>query len=99
MDPYTIPLLRLGVRGFIGKGYRSAEIKAALVEHGAVYLAAVGGAAALLARHVIRNRTIAYPDLGPEAIRELVVEEFPVIVVNDCHGGDAYDAGRAQFAA
>ena len=99
MDPYTLPLLRSGVRGFIGKGYRSAEITAALVEHRAVYLAAVGGAAALLARHVVRNRTIAYPDLGPEAIRELIVEEFPVIVVNDCHGGDAYDAGRAQYAA
>ena len=99
MDPYTLPLLQLGVRGFIGKGYRSAKISAALVEHRAVYLAAVGGAAALLARHVVQNRTVAYPGLGPEAIRELIVEEFPVIVVNDCHGGDAYEAGRAQYAA
>ncbi|UCG23267.1 MAG: fumarate hydratase C-terminal domain-containing protein [Chloroflexota bacterium] len=99
MDPYTLPLLKLGVRGFIGKGFRSAEIKAALVEHQAVYLAAVGGAAALLARHVVQNRIVAYPGLGPEAIRELIVEEFPVIVVNDCHGGDAYEAGRAQYAA
>ncbi len=99
MDPYTLPLLQLGVRGLIGKGYRSADIKAALVEHRAVYLAAVGGAAALLAQHVVRNRTVAYPDLGPEAIRELIIEEFPVIVVNDCHGGDAYEAGRARHAA
>ena len=96
MDPYTLPLLAMGVRGFIGKGYRSAEIKAALVEYRALYMAAVGGAAALLARHVVQNRIIAYPDLGPEAIRELELEEFPVIVVNDCHGGDAYESGRAQ---
>jgi len=98
LDPYTLPLLALGVRGFIGKGYRSAEIKQALVQYQAVYMAAVGGAAALLARHIIQNRTIAYPDLGTEAIRELTVENFPVIVVNDCHGGDAYEDGRAQYA-
>lgn len=97
MDPYTLPLLELGVRGFIGKGYRSAEIKQALVEHKAVYMAAVGGAAALLARHIVESRTIAYEDLGTEAIRELIVSDFPVIVVNDCHGGDAYEDGRARF--
>lgn len=99
MDPYTLPLLELGVRGFIGKGYRSAEVKAALIEHRAVYLAAVGGAAALLARHIVQNRTVAYADLGPEAIRELIVEEFPAIVVNDCYGGDAYETGRSHYAA
>lgn len=98
MDPYTLPLLALGVRGFIGKGYRSAEIKQALTHHQAVYMAAVGGAAALLARYIVQSRIVAYPDLGPEAIRELAVENFPVIVVNDCHGGDAYEAGRAQYA-
>jgi fumarate hydratase subunit beta len=97
MDPYTLPLLIKGVRGFIGKGYRSAEIKQALVEHQAVYMAAVGGAAALLARHIKASRIVAYPDLGTEAIRRLEVEEFPVIVVNDCHGGDAYESGRAAF--
>ncbi len=98
MDPYTIPLLKLGVRGLIGKGYRSPAIKKALAQHRAVYLAAVGGAAALLARYIVQSRIIAYPELGPEAIRELVVERFPVIVVNDCHGGDAYEAGRVQYA-
>jgi len=97
MDPYTIPLLQLGVRGFIGKGYRSAEIKQALVEYKAIYMAAVGGAAAILARHITHSRTIAYPDLGPEAIHELTVTNFPVIVINDCHGGDAYQAGRAKY--
>lgn len=97
MDPYTRPLLELGVRGLIGKGYRNAEVKAALIEHKAVYFAAVGGAAALLARQIQSAEIIAYPDLGTEAIRRLVVQEFPVIVVNDCHGGDAYSAGRRQF--
>ena len=98
MDPYTLPLLQLGVRGFIGKGYRSPEIKQALVKYRAVYLAAIGGAAALLARHISRSQVVAYADLGTEAIRELVVSDFPVIVVNDCHGGDAYETGRAQYA-
>lgn len=98
MDPYTLPLLQLGVRGFIGKGYRSPEIKQALVQYQAVYLAAIGGAAALLARHISRSQLVAYADLGTEAIRELVVVDFPVIVVNDCHGGDAYETGRAQYA-
>lgn len=98
MDPYTMPLLEQGVRGFIGKGYRSAEIKQALVNYRAVYMAAVGGAAALLARHITASRIIAYPDLGSEAIRELTVADFPVIVINDCHGGDAYASGRAHFS-
>ncbi len=97
MDPYTLPLLELGVRGLIGKGYRSAEIRKALVDHKAVYMAAVGGAAALLARHIVKSRTIAYEELGTEAIRELTVVDFPVIVVNDCHGGDAYEDGRDSF--
>ncbi len=98
MDPYTLPLLQLGVRGFIGKGYRSLEIKQALAQYRAVYLAAIGGAAALLARHISQSQVVAYADLGTEAIRELVVSDFPVIVVNDCHGGDAYETGRAQYA-
>lgn len=98
MDPYTLPLLKLGVRGFIGKGYRSTEIKEALVQHQAIYMAAIGGAAALLAKHIVQSRVVAYADLDTEAIRELVVAEFPVIVVNDCHGGDAYTAGKAQYS-
>ncbi len=90
MDPYTIPLLELGVKGFIGKGYRSTAVKRALCDFGAVYFAAVGGAAALLARQIVVDEVVAYHDLGPEAIRRLVVEDFPVVVVNDIHGGDAY---------
>jgi fumarate hydratase subunit beta len=90
MDPYTLPLLAQGVKGFIGKGYRSPAVKAALLDYGAIYCAAVGGAAALLARQITASRVVAYPDLGPEAIFELVFDRFPTIVVHDLHGGDAY---------
>ena len=90
MDPYTLPLLAQGVKGFIGKGYRSAEVKSALLDYGAIYCAAVGGAAALLARQITASRVVAYPDLGPEAMFELVFDRFPVIVVHDRYGGDAY---------
>ncbi len=97
MDSYTVPLLRLGVKLLIGKGYRSPEVKQALVEERAVYAAAVGGAAALLARHIRSSRAVAWPELGTEAIHELTVEEFPAIVINDCHGGDAYSEGRERW--
>lgn len=97
MDPYTPPLLALGLKGMIGKGTRSPEVLAALKEHRAVYCAAVGGAAALLAQRIKEARVAAYPELGTEALRELVVEDFPVIVVNDCHGGDLYESGVARY--
>lgn len=97
MDPYTLPLLERGVAGFIGKGSRSEEVKQALVRHGAVYFGAVGGASALLARQIRSSRLLAYPDLLSEAVRELEVEEFPCIVINDCHGGDAYLAARDAY--
>jgi fumarate hydratase subunit beta len=98
LDPYTEPLLRLGLKGLIGKGYRSPAVKTALIKYHAVYLAAVGGAAALLSRHVLSSRLVAYEDLGTEALRELIVSDFPLIVVNDSYGGDAYESGRAQFS-
>lgn len=94
MDPYTLPLLAQGVKGLIGKGYRSVEVKQALVQHRAVYCAAVGGAAAILARHILASRVLAYDDLGPEAIYAFVFADFPVIVVNDIYGGDAYEQRR-----
>ncbi|MEM7029242.1 MAG: fumarate hydratase C-terminal domain-containing protein, partial [Chloroflexota bacterium] len=97
VDPYTIPLLELGVKGFIGKGYRSPAIKQAFVDYRAIYMAAVGGGAALLAKQITHIEVIAYEDLGTEAIRKLTITQFPVIVVNDCHGGDAYEAGRQQY--
>ena len=97
MDPYTLPLLERGVAGLIGKGSRSEEVKRALIQHTAVYFAAVGGAAALLARQIRSSRIIAYDDLMSEAVRELEVEAFPLFVINDCHGGDAYRSATEAY--
>lgn len=93
MDSYTIPLLELGLKGMIGKGVRSEEVKKGLVTYGAVYFAAVGGAAALLSKRVKSAKVAAYPELGPEAIHELEVEKFPVYVINDTFGNDLYNQG------
>jgi len=97
MDPYSPQLIALGLRGMIGKGARGPEVVAAMQEHGAVYFTAVGGAAALIARSVKSMEIVAYEDLGPEAIRRLIVEDFPAIVVNDIYGGDAYEEGRTKY--
>ena len=90
MDPYAPRLIQQGLRGMIGKGTRSDEVKQAMMTHKAVYLAAIGGLGALLARTVKECEIIAYPDLGPEAVRRLVVENFPAIVAIDVHGEDIY---------
>ncbi|MEW9673744.1 Fe-S-containing hydro-lyase [Ammoniphilus sp. 3BR4] len=97
MDKYAPKLIELGLKGMIGKGRRQQEVKEAMVKHQAVYFAAVGGAAALIARSIKKSDVIAYPDLGTEAIHRLEVERFPVIVINDVHGGDLYQEGEAQF--
>jgi fumarate hydratase subunit beta len=97
MDAYTPSLLALGLKGTIGKGPRSAAVKAALREHKAVYFGAIGGAGALLSQRVVSAELLAYEDLGTEAIRRLVVKDFPVIVINDCCGGDAYEEANARW--
>lgn len=97
MDPFTVPLLERGLRGMIGKGYRSLEVKVAVKRYGAIYFAAIGGGAALLARHIKKSQVVAYPELGPEAIYAFEVEEFPVIVALDAHGGDLYLEGRRRY--
>jgi fumarate hydratase subunit beta len=97
MDASTPMLLERGVRGMIGKGRRSAAVKAAICRFGAVYFAAVEGTAALLGRCVRSAEVVAFPDLGAEAIYRLTVERFPLVVANDCHGGDVYEDGRAKF--
>ena len=97
MDPYSPLLIERGLRGMIGKGSRSKEVREAMREHGCVYFGAVEGTAALLARCVKEAKIIAYEDLGAEAIRCLVVEDFPVVVVNDLHGGDLYEEGRQKW--
>jgi len=97
MDPYTPRLLAQGVKGLIGKGNRSAEVRAALQQHRAVYFAATGGAAALIADSIKEAQIIAYEDLGAEALLKLRVEGLPAIVVNDVYGGDAYEEGQARY--
>ncbi len=97
VDPYTPRLLEQGLKLMIGKGKRNDAVKEAIKKHGAAYLAATGGAAALLADRIKAARVVAYEDLGPEAIRELTVEDFPAVVVNDAAGGDAYVDGAKKY--
>jgi fumarate hydratase subunit beta len=99
MDPYTPALLAAGIRGMIGKGSRSAEVREALAKHRAVYFAATGGAGALLAKKIKSSEVVAWEDLGPEAVRRLVVEDFPLVVVNDVFGNDLYEEGAARYRA
>ena len=95
MDSYTPELLSLGLGGMIGKGRRSPEVIEAMRQYGAVYFGATGGAAALLARSVLSCEVIAFPDLGPEAVRRLTVERFPAIVLIDSMGNNLYEIGPA----
>jgi fumarate hydratase subunit beta len=97
MDPYSPLLIERGLRGMVGKGSRSETVLESMWEHGCVYFGAVEGTAALLADCVKEADLVAYEDLGAEAIRRLVVEDFPVVVVNDLHGGDLYREGRARW--
>lgn len=91
MDRYTPALLDLGLKGMIGKGKRSGEVKDAVIRNGCVYFAAIGGVGALLSRAIKKSEVVAYEDLGTEAIRRLEVEDFPVIVVMDAEGNDLYE--------
>lgn len=97
MDRYTPRLLDLGMKVMIGKGKRSREVADAIMRNGAVYLAAVGGAGALLSRCIRKAEVIAYEELGTEAIRKLEIADFPAIVVMDCRGGDLYTTAVAQY--
>ena len=97
MDPYSPLLIEQGLKGMVGKGSRSEEVREAMQEHGCVYFGAIEGTAALLARCVKEAKVIAYEDLGAEAIRRLVVEDFPVVVVNDLYGGDLYLEGKKRW--
>ena len=91
MDVYSPALIKMGLKVMIGKGLRGAAVKDAIAEHGGLYLAATGGAAALIARSVKSSEVIAFPDLGAEAIRRLEVEDFPAIVAIDSGGNDIYE--------
>lgn len=91
MDAYTPQLLAAGLAAMIGKGRRDAKVRQAMMEHQAVYFAALGGAAALLARSVQSAELVAWPELGAEAIQKLQVAGMPLTVINDTYGQDLYD--------
>lgn len=97
MDKYTPQLLDLGLRGMIGKGKRSKDVKESIVKNGCVYFAAVGGAGAILSKCIKKSEIIAYDDLGTEAIRKLYVEDFPVIVVIDSSGNNLYETAIKEY--
>lgn len=97
MDKYAPELLDLGLRGMIGKGKRTIEVREAIVRNNAVYFAAIGGAGALLSKSIKKSEVIAYDDLGTEAIRKLEVEEFPAIVVIDSQGNNLYETAIEEF--
>lgn len=98
MDAWAPRLMAEGLRAMIGKGSRSEAVKEAICRHKAVYLAAAGGAGALLARRVKKAEVVAFPELGAEAVYRLEVEDFPCTVINDCLGNDLYQQGRAQYS-
>ena len=97
MDGLTIPLLQAGIKATIGKGRRSREVRSALKKYKALYLAATGGAGALLSKHIKKAKVKAYPELGPEAIYEFEVQNFPVIVANDIQGKDVFEEGMKKY--
>ncbi len=95
MDRFSPTLIAHGLKATIGKGYRSAEVREALKEHGAVHLSTIGGAGALLSRYITASQVLAYEELGTEAIRELHVVDFPAVVAYDCYGNSVYQQERA----
>jgi fumarate hydratase subunit beta len=97
VDAYTPKLIELGLSGMIGKGLRSKDVIEAMKKYGAVYFGAIGGAGALIAKSIIKEEVVAFPDLGTEAIRKLTVREFPVTVIIDSFGNSLYEIGRKLF--
>jgi fumarate hydratase subunit beta len=97
MDSYSPRLIAEGLKGMIGKGMRSPAVKEAMKKHKAVYLAAIGGAGALISKSIKKSDVIAYEELGAEAVLRMEVEDFPAIVINDIHGGDLYEEGKAKY--
>ena len=97
MDTYAPRLIEVGVRASIGKGERSKDVVDAMKKHKAVYFAALGGAAALVAQSIKKADIIAFEDLGAEAVRRLEVVDFPCIVAQDCYGGNMYEEGIKKY--
>jgi fumarate hydratase subunit beta len=97
MDKYAPQTLALGLKGMIGKGYRSEPVKKAIVDNGAVYFVAIGGTGVLIAQTIKKSEVIAYPELGPEAIYKLEVENFPAIVALDSQGNNLHEQAREEY--
>lgn len=95
MDPFSPKLVSHGLKAMIGKGYRGDRVREALKKYTAVHLSTIGGAGALLSKHIVAAEIIAYEDLGTEAIRKLEVVDFPGVVAYDCYGNSVYNQGRA----
>lgn len=97
MDAYSEPLLKEGLKIMIGKGPRSDEFKAMLPKYGAVYMSAIGGAAASISETVKKCEVVTYEDLGAEAIHRMEVEDFYAIVTYDAHGNDLFESGIEKY--
>ncbi|MDD5643124.1 MAG: Fe-S-containing hydro-lyase [Syntrophales bacterium] len=97
MDSYTFTMLELGLKAMIGKGKRAPEVIAAIQQYKAVYLGATGGAGALISQCIKKAEVVAFPELGPEAVHRLEVEDLPTIVINDCQGRDLYEVGIKEY--
>jgi fumarate hydratase subunit beta len=97
MDPYAPRMMAEGLIGMIGKGNRSPAVKEAIKKYRGVYLASIGGAGALLSKAIKKSETVAYEDLGAEALLRLEVVDFPVVVINDIYGGDLYEEGKKKW--
>ena len=99
MDIFVEDMFTVGMRGMIGKGPRSPEIKKLIKDYCGVYFGATGGASALISKSVVESEIIAFKDLGTESVRKLKVKDMPLIVINDCYGGDLYKDGIAKYRA
>ena len=97
VDAYTPELIELGLRGMIGKGLRDKTVIEAMKKYGAVYFGAIGGAGALIAKKILHEEIVAFPELGTEAVRRLTVKEFPVTVIIDSFGNNLYEIGKKMF--
>ena len=97
MDPYAPRLLDLGLRGMIGKGARSEEVIEAIKRNNGIYFGAIGGAAALIGKSIVKSEIIAYEDLGAEAIRKIEVKDMPLVVIIDSEGTNLYEVGQKEY--
>ncbi|MFH1485195.1 MAG: fumarate hydratase C-terminal domain-containing protein, partial [Chloroflexota bacterium] len=97
MDAYSPRLIEQGLKGMIGKGPRSREVRDAMVRHKAIYMGAIGGAGAMISKSIRKAEVVAYDEFGAEALRRLEVQDFPVTVINDIYGGDLYEEGKSKY--